>query len=199
MPGSTVPAGPATAQELQGAGTAKLGIGLGVLAVVGATALTYALPAIGVLIAIAALFALGLRDRIRPPRTQSTDAALIATVWRVAAAFAAAGVVAWLAETGFELVAKPMITTGQWMGLADVPATTILAAFVALTVLLACAVPRWRAPARALGGLVSGVPALRYALIAVAALAIIAALFTPAPAWFPLPIDASATFGDVLR
>lgn len=199
MPGSTVPAGPATAQELQGAGTPKLGIGLGVLAVVGATALTYALPAIGVLIAIAALFALGLRDRIRPPRTQSTDAALIATVWRVAAAFAAAGVIAWLAETGFELVAKPMITTGQWMGLADVPATTILAAFVALTVLLACAVPRWRAPARALGGLVSGVPALRYALIGVAALAIIAALFTPAPAWFPLPIDASATFGDVLR
>lgn len=161
------------------------------------TALTYALPAIGIVAAIAALFALGLRDRIRPPGT--TGAALIAAAWRVAAAFAAAGVVAWLAESGLELVAKPMIASGRWTGLAGVPATTVLAAFVALTVLLACAVPRWRAPARALAGLVTGVPVLRYVLIAVAVLAIIAALVTPAPAWFPLPIGHPATFGDVLR
>lgn len=197
-PEATLPAGPATSQALQRSGAPKLGIGLGALAVAGATGLTYALPPLGIVVAVAALFTLGLRDRIRPPRAGTTGAALIAAAWRVAAAFAAAGVVAWLVETGFELVAKPMVASGKWTGPAGVPATTVLAAFVALTVLLACAVPRWRAPARALAGLVTDVPVLRYVLIAVAVLAIIAALVTPAPAWFPLPIGPSATFGDVL-
>lgn len=199
---AALPGGPAAGQAGQPAQAHRLGIGLGVLTVAGATALTYVLPTLGVLITLAGLIALGTRDRIRPYGTQPVGGALVAAGWRGGAAIAGAGVVAWLVETVFELVAKPMVTGGQSTGLAAVPATTVLAAFVALAVLLACAVPRWRAPTRALAVLVSaggGTPVLRYVVMAVAALAIVAALFTPAPAWFPLPITASASLGDVLK
>lgn len=181
----------------------KLGIGLGVLTVAGASTLTYVLPVLGFLVAVIALLALGARDRIRPYGTQDAGPALIAAIWRVAAAFAGAGLVAWLLEAGMELVAGPKLRSGQWSTLGSVPATTVLAAFVALTVLLACAVPRWRSPARALAVLIAGregaAPVLRYVLIAVCALAIIAALFTPSPSWIPLPLGSSTSLGDVLR
>lgn len=202
----TVYGGPQTTptQQAGNEGPApKLGIGLAALAVAGVTALAYVIPVFGFVIAVAGLLALGLRDRIRPYGTQTAGAALTAAVWRVAAAFAGAGAIAWLIEAGLELVAKPKVTTGQWLTLRDAPTSTILAVFVALTVLLACAVPRWRAPSRALAALVTGgggaAPLLRYGLIAISVLAIIAALFAPAPAWLPLPLDSSVGFGEALR
>ena len=196
--GQTAPTLPATSHDPQSA--PRLGIGLGVLVVAGATALAYVLPVVGVLVAVAALIGLGVRDRIRPYGAQPAGAAFTAMLWRVAAMFAAAGIVAWLFEAGFELVAGPKVRSGQWQTLGDTPTSTILAAFVALAVLLATAVPRWRGPARALAVLVAGgTPTPRYVLIGVCALAIIAALFTPAPSWFPLPLGSSVSLGEVLR
>ena len=200
-----LPAGEAAAALAGGSAGAqgsqrRLGVGLGVLIVAGATALAYVLPVIGVLVTVAGLIGLGMRDRIRPYGTQAPNTALVAAAWRGVAALAGAGIVAWLVEAVFELVARPNVASGQWTTLAGVPATTVLAVLVALTVLLACAVPRWRAPTRALAPLVGGgSPIPKYVLIAVAALAILAALVTPAPAWFPLPIDGSASLGDVLK
>ena len=41
-------------------------------------------------------------------------------------------------------------------------------------------------------------PVLRYALIGISVLAIVAALFAPVPAWFPVPLGSAVSFGDAL-
>ena len=208
VPGKTTPWGPdagsPTADAPRPAAPARerLGLGLAAVVVAGAVALGYVLPVFGVLVSATALTGLGMRDRIRSSTGASAGSALGAALWRVVLVFVAAGVAAWLLEALLEMVARSRFTAGHWTALRDTPTSTVLAAFTALTVLLAVAVPRWRAPSRALAGLITGgegaTPVIRYGLMGVCVLLVIAGLFAPEPAWWPLPFGASVTFGDVL-
>jgi hypothetical protein len=182
--------------------TGRVGFGIGVLLVAGVTALAFVLPGLGLFVGIVGLVVLGVRDRIRPYGDRPAGLAVVDALWRAAAAYLVAAAVAWGLEWLLEALAKPRISAGQWVGLRDTPSATVLAAFTALAVLLASAVPRWRGPSRALARMVTGgdgsAPIVRYTLMAACGLAIVAALFAPVPSWWPVPIDSSITFGDVL-
>lgn len=177
----------------------RLGFPFGALLVVALTGLSFVLPTIGILLAFVALVVLGAVDRIRSAAVQ---VAFGRALWRVALAFGCAGAVAWLLELLLESLARPKFEAGEWDALAGLSTLTVLAFFVAATVLVASGVPRWRSPSRALARLVAGphsiAPVLRYALMVLCVLLIIAALIVPAPSWLPLPLMASTTFSDAL-